>query len=724
MVNLADVGITYGTPASKLRPPRIRHAELTRSAILDRGRVAQAEILAIASPAGFGKSTLAIQWASRCDRPVVWLTCDETDRDELVLLRDLYAAVQQAVPEHPAPRGPLTLEEPAYSRQVLPGFLRSVGEVPGAVTVVLDDVHLASGERTGHLLKSFVDALPLGSQIALVGRSLARLPLPLWRGQGRVVDVTVEDLSFGPPEIREALQQFTHDTVAADTVARVQETTEGWPVAVYLVSQAGPDRPLSSTAEFLESEVLDPLPADLRAFVAETAALGTVNVDLATAATGQRGAGHLLTEAIPTVLMKTNRGEWFHYHPLLQDCATAMLAREDPQRLQQVRSAAALWYLSRGFLEQAVRYALLSGDRETLGEVIWPAARLSLLQGRAQTVREWLDLIPEPTILQTPALAVTAAWTGMATSDFGNVLQHCEAALRMMPPGWRTDTTSSTVAPHLAILLSLTGLTISGPREAVDLARAAEAGLRAGDPIRALTKLIVGVNLALLGDQDADQAITRSLAISRSAGVTATEIEALTMLGLLRLAAGDDTAGCESIEAALQVHAFHDFTRMTATAGIMAMGEVALRGFRGSKAEAKRAIENLQTLRPELEPLIPWYRPLAGSILAFISVRMGDLDGFQRYIAWCEEGEAGASALCQRWAARARHEYGGVNPLRALSPAEMRVWGLLKGRLTLSEIADALFLSRETVKTHTMSIYRKLGVSSRREAQDLADSWE
>ena len=107
-----------------------------------------------------------------------------------------------------------------------------------------------------------------------------------------------------------------------------------------------------------------------------------------------------------------------------------------------------------------------------------------------------------------------------------------------------------------------------------------------------------------------------------------------------------------------------------------------------------------------------------------ISVRMGDLDGFRRYISWCEEGEAGASALCQRWAARARHEYGGVNPLRALSPAEMRVWGLLKGRLTLSEIADALFLSRETVKTHTMSIYRKLGVSSRREAQDLADSWE
>ena len=51
------------------------------------------------------------------------------------------------------------------------------------------------------------------------------------------------------------------------------------------------------------------------------------------------------------------------------------------------------------------------------------------------------------------------------------------------------------------------------------------------------------------------------------------------------------------------------------------------------------------------------------------------------------------------------------------------MWELLKSRMTLSEIGEALFLSRETVKTHTVAIYRKLRVSSRREAQELADSW-
>jgi LuxR family maltose regulon positive regulatory protein len=57
-----------------------------------------------------------------------------------------------------------------------------------------------------------------------------------------------------------------------------------------------------------------------------------------------------------------------------------------------------------------------------------------------------------------------------------------------------------------------------------------------------------------------------------------------------------------------------------------------------------------------------------------------------------------------------------AKPRAPLSPSELAVLRLLPSFLTNQEIADALFLSVNTVKTHLRSIYRKLAVSSRRQA--------
>ena len=51
-----------------------------------------------------------------------------------------------------------------------------------------------------------------------------------------------------------------------------------------------------------------------------------------------------------------------------------------------------------------------------------------------------------------------------------------------------------------------------------------------------------------------------------------------------------------------------------------------------------------------------------------------------------------------------------------LTDREVGVLRLLRGSLSIREIGETLNLSQNTVKTHTSSIYRKLGVSSRHDA--------
>ena len=55
-----------------------------------------------------------------------------------------------------------------------------------------------------------------------------------------------------------------------------------------------------------------------------------------------------------------------------------------------------------------------------------------------------------------------------------------------------------------------------------------------------------------------------------------------------------------------------------------------------------------------------------------------------------------------------------------LTARELEVLRLLGGPLSLSEIADALYVSSNTVKTHTQAVYRKLGVHSRERAIAVA----
>ena len=62
----------------------------------------------------------------------------------------------------------------------------------------------------------------------------------------------------------------------------------------------------------------------------------------------------------------------------------------------------------------------------------------------------------------------------------------------------------------------------------------------------------------------------------------------------------------------------------------------------------------------------------------------------------------------------------GVTGGSPLTPAELRLLPYLQTHLTIREIAERLFVSRNTVSSEVGSIYRKLGVSSRSDAVEQA----
>jgi two-component system, NarL family, response regulator LiaR len=103
------------------------------------------------------------------------------------------------------------------------------------------------------------------------------------------------------------------------------------------------------------------------------------------------------------------------------------------------------------------------------------------------------------------------------------------------------------------------------------------------------------------------------------------------------------------------------------------------------------------------------------------------LDALPRALRCARDGEAVVSRqLTMRLIEgmrRVREDGAGMRPIRSpLTPREWEVLDLLCEQRSTDDIADALVLSVETVRSHIKSVLRKLGVRSRQEAIKAASA--
>ena len=169
-----------------------------------------------------------------------------------------------------------------------------------------------------------------------------------------------------------------------------------------------------------------------------------------------------------------------------------------------------------------------------------------------------------------------------------------------------------------------------------------------------------------------------------------------------------DDAGVDGYTASALVHA--------------AAARVALR--RGDLVGARAGLVAAHRVRPQLTDAIPWYSVQVRLELARTHLALAERDAALTLLAEARDvlrvrpdlGVLGAQV--EELAARvaAVDDPVAVAWAASLTVAELRLLPLLTTHLTFREIAERLFVSRNTVKTQAISVYRKLGVTSRSEA--------
>jgi len=697
-------------------------------------------VICVVAPPGYGKTTLLAHWSAQKGGGVGWVSVDRRDNDPVVLLTYLAMALDRVEPIDPGLFQALAAPSVSVAATVMPRFLSAASAMTQPVAVVLDHVELLENQECLDAVAGLALALPAGSQLALASRRQPALPVALLRSRGQVVEIGVAELAMDQREGRALLEGAgvgLSDTEVTELVGR----TEGWPVGLYLAAlahKAGGPRPTTGfaftgddrfIADYLRSELLAHLPPERVVFLTRTAVLERMSGPLCDAILDTRGSGRILASLEDSNLLLVpldRRREWYRYHQLFRELLLTELQRREPELVPELHTRAAVWCEANGLEEVAVDHARAAGDADRVARLVATLAQPAYAAGRANTVRRWLGWFEDQGLVDRyPPVAVLGAWLQALEGRPAGAERWADAAQRRVPAaeadlGAQTPPDGSTMASHLAMLRGL--LCRDGVGRMRADAQAALAGLHPASSWRTTALVLAGIAGLLDGQVDrADAVLADAVEVGMDAGALPAVTIALAERCLVAIQRDDwgraETLAEQSVEI-VAAGRLEDYIMSSLAHAVAA--RTALR--RGNVPAAKGHLAQAARLRPLLTHAMPWFAVQTLLELGRAYLALDDVAGARAVLRQARDVLQRRPNLgllpAQVEELQSRLDLAGRAGLGAssLTAAELRLLPLLATHLTFREVGQRLYLSRHTVKTHAISIYRKLGVSSRSQA--------
>jgi LuxR family transcriptional regulator, maltose regulon positive regulatory protein len=434
----------------KWRIPVLRSDRVARTHLLNQlqeGLSLGRSVTLVSAPAGFGKTTLLSEWAGLCNRPVAWLSLEESENDASIFLKYLVRALSPAVADiHPSLLSLLESPQPNAMQGVLTSLLNALGKAP-AFVLVLDDFHVVTSPGARQTLESIVTHMPETMHLAIGTREDPAIPLAKLRARGSLTELRESDLRFTSGEVEDFLNRCMSLSLPPSAANALEKRTEGWIAGLQLAAfamQKERGRAEEFIAAFsgdhrfimdyLIAEVLDRLSPQARDFLRQTSILDRLTAPLCDAVTGGSDSQSMLEklEASNIFLMPLDgQRTWYRYHRLFAEFLRARLSPADEIELHE---RAAAWLEAQRMPTQAIRHALiagaLTGRFDTAERIIMGEAEDAIQQGRVETLLAWLNDLPEARIRSHPELTLQKGWALSLSGDFDGAAKYADLAER------------------------------------------------------------------------------------------------------------------------------------------------------------------------------------------------------------------------------------------------------------------------------------------------------
>jgi LuxR family transcriptional regulator, maltose regulon positive regulatory protein len=254
--------------------------------------------------------------------------------------------------------------------------------------------------------------------------------------------------------------------------------------------------------------------------------------------------------------------------------------------------------------------------------------------------------------------------------------------------------------------------------------RAAELETNGSTPWFAVANTALGHASYAMGDLDTAVGVL-SKAASGEATPALIRILALSTLSLAEAELGHYDRSRKFAEESMEVvesRSLHALPSVSMAFTALGRSQAA----NGDLAQAMATLEHGLNLRRKIAGLSPWPTLHHLLVMGQVAIMSGDLqlarqllDEAPPLLRQFKDGIAPMMSRLEAVQKSLRERQNGNGHAEALTAREVEVLRRLTGSLSLGEIASELYLSPNTIKTHTASLYRKLGARSRSEAVNI-----
>jgi LuxR family maltose regulon positive regulatory protein len=680
-------------------------------------------------------------WCATRNLPFAWVTLDVGDNDPVQLWRYIATAVDRVRNGlgHAALRG--LADAGAPIERPVDELMNGIATFGNELVIVLDDLETVTAHDCLASIDHAVAHLPAAARLILLTRTDPALALAGLRARGGLAEVHANDLAFTPAETHELLVERAGIALGAEEVELLQARTEGWPAALvlcalWLRSVANPKLAVREfrgshrfVADYLSQEVLAALDDDVRSFLLRASVLGRFTAELCDVVFDRSDSASMLAELERSNLFTSplEYGGWFRIHSLFAEFAEFHLASIEPVAAEEINRRAARWLRSRGLPLEAVKHAAAAGDHDLVAQILVESHQPLISRGSSRTFLRWVRTLPDQQVVDNPELALAAAtaatFVGRGALERRRFLGLLDRAQAERPDRFSTAVEAGAAWLRTAVIEAGVGQAVLAGRRAVSIAQAgadevlvaalsgcARALYFAGEPGEARA-----MAMHALEHPDAERRPPACASARATLALIAIDRGQLVSARAHAEKAKAIVASIGSSRSWLGAHA-------AAALGLVLAAE-------GSLAQAEQELAYAEHFyRDEVALLHHTWLLLA---LARIRSRRGRLDAGEEALraarheleALVDGGRlASLAAEVERELARARARAHSGEILERPSEAELAVLRLLGSELSVRQIGGELFLSPNTVRSHTRAIYRKLGVNARAEAVARAEA--